>query len=274
MSDDDDDERPIERSLIDAALPALEPTSADHARVRQAVLASVAGGAVVAGLGGAHAASSAASAPALTGAAGASAGTGASAGMGALGLAWKIGLGVAAVATVAGAVSIARVDSSASEPERAPVVAPTVAPITPVPHAPVDRAPAAGAPSTESAPSIVVPPTRPAHTAARTTPPQRSSESMLEEATLIARANAAIDRHDGRAALAVLAEHARRYPEGQLREERYAGRILALCELGDVARARAEAAAFLNVFPGSAHAERIRASCGGPSTSDSSPTEP
>ena len=97
-------------------------------------------------------------------------------------------------------------------------------------------------------------------------PTDPSLDPVLDEARLIARAQEAIDRHDGRGAMALLAEHARRFPEGQLREERFATRVHALCELGETERARREATSFLDVFPVSVHAARVRASCGGPPT--------
>lgn len=246
-----DDDTPIDRSLIDAALPALESTDADKARVRRAVLGAIASSATVAG---------AASAQATTAAASTSAGSGL-----AFGLAWKVGLGIVAIGAVAGAVSLG-VGTRAPEHESAPSVAPPVPEPAHVDEAPVE-------PAAETAPAIAAPPDpvarreRPPHaTAVSTAPPTQSApevDSVLEEARLVARANAAIEAHDGVAALAILAEHARRFPEGQLREERFADRILALCETGDVERARREAASFLNVFPASLHAEAIRASCVG-----------
>ncbi len=243
-----DDDAPIDRSLIDAALPALESTDADKARVRRAVLGAIASSATVA---------SAASAQATTAAASTSAGVGLG-----FGLAWKVGLGIVAIGAVAGAVSLG-VGTHVPEHEIAPSLAPSVREPADVDEAPVEP-PAATAPAIAAPPNPVVRRERPHATAVSTTPPSASApevDSVLEEARLVARANAAIESHDGATALAILAEHARRFPEGQLREERFADRILALCETGDVERARREAASFLNVFPASLHAETIRASC-------------
>jgi hypothetical protein len=63
------------------------------------------------------------------------------------------------------------------------------------------------------------------------------------------------------AALALLDEHARRFPRGALVEERRASRILALCQLGEVAAGRAEADQFILQLPMSPFVERIRRAC-------------
>jgi outer membrane protein assembly factor BamD (BamD/ComL family) len=62
-------------------------------------------------------------------------------------------------------------------------------------------------------------------------------------------------------ALEVLDAHARAFPAGQMREDRQVLRIEALCAAGKAPQARAEVALFLRAFPGSAHAQRVRASC-------------
>jgi len=63
-------------------------------------------------------------------------------------------------------------------------------------------------------------------------------------------------------ALALLDRHARQFPRGSLSEERAAARIIALCALGRVTTARAEAAAFVRRAPASPLAERVQAACG------------
>lgn len=264
---DHDDESPIDRSLIDAALPALEASAADEARVRRAVLAAVAGGGALAGASAAKAAASGAGSLAGAGSA-----TGAASTALGAGLAWKLGLGAVALAAVVGAVALSRpsAPSAPSEPpgsvavsaapsdpaQSVPIATPTPAELATPALAPPATPPVAEAPTAARAPTHA-----PSASAAPPSSVPSSSGSVLDEARLIARANAAIERHDGAAALAILADHARQYPEGQLREERYADRILALCELGETTRARTEAATFLNVFPASAHADVIRASC-------------
>jgi hypothetical protein len=89
--------------------------------------------------------------------------------------------------------------------------------------------------------------------------PQRSA--LGDEVDLIRAAQEHL--HDGNAgaALATLAEHARRFPNGALREERQASRILALCQLGNVAAARAEADRFILEAPASPLVDRVRDAC-------------
>lgn len=277
MSGHHDDDAPIDRSLIEAALPAFDPTDDDHARVRRGVLAALAGGAVLTGAASAKAATGATTTAAST-TAGATTATTTTAAAGAsgaaltgagVGLAWKVGLGVVAIASVVGAMSMtpdAPAARGTTAPAAASLEATSAAPTrqtAPSHTTPTLAEPPAIAPI--PTPEIPSPETAPEAPRVRTVsrPAPSTEDTVLEEARLIAHANEAIDQHDGRAALALLVEHAHRFPEGQLREERYATRIRALCEMGDVARARSEAASFLNVFPASTHADRIRASCAG-----------
>lgn len=71
---------------------------------------------------------------------------------------------------------------------------------------------------------------------------------------------------DGRpaGALEVLDAHARAFPRGQMREDREVLRIEALCAAGKAPQARAEVQLFLRAFPGSARAQRVRATCAEP----------
>jgi hypothetical protein len=98
---------------------------------------------------------------------------------------------------------------------------------------------------------------------ARATPPAPSvaARSIQNELELIRTAQKHLHRGDARGALAVLSEHARRYPAGALSEEREASRVFALCGLGDAAGARRHAERFLRRAPNSPFAERVRASC-------------
>ena len=63
--------------------------------------------------------------------------------------------------------------------------------------------------------------------------------------------------------LALLDEHARRFPRGALAEDCDAERIFALCALGRDGEARSLASRFLTGHPASPHAPSVRASCGG-----------
>ena len=99
-----------------------------------------------------------------------------------------------------------------------------------------------------------------------TSPPEPAlnrdpTPDLTAELALLQRARAALDAHDFDAALRHLGEHAREFPDGQMREDRQLLRIEALCARGDAAQARAAASGFLREFPGSPHADRARNFC-------------
>lgn len=70
--------------------------------------------------------------------------------------------------------------------------------------------------------------------------PARPPSTVAEEAALLQRAMSAIDRADGRAALAACEEHARRFPAGELMVELQVARVRALILQGDDVRALEE----------------------------------
>lgn len=139
----------------------------------------------------------------------------------------------------------------------APVPPPvTVAPVVVVAAAP--PAPATVAPPTPpvvEAPPAVAPPPMPRR------PAVAAEDPMLAELRAVQTAQRALARHDGAAALRTLASLDRAQPQGNLREERDALRVLALCEAGRADDARAAAAVFLSRHPGSPQAARVRGAC-------------
>jgi hypothetical protein len=82
---------------------------------------------------------------------------------------------------------------------------------------------------------------------ARSKPVARDAYAM--ELDVLQRAQAAYVGRDLGGALALLAEHARRFPNGQLTEEREALRVQSLARSAHVAEAREVAAAFAGKFP-------------------------
>lgn len=76
--------------------------------------------------------------------------------------------------------------------------------------------------------------------------------ALSDELRLLAPAREAVARGDFRAALGAISEHARRFREGRLVEEREALRVRALAGLGNVKEARAASAEFRRRFPRSA----------------------
>ncbi|AKF05678.1 hypothetical protein [Sandaracinus amylolyticus] len=241
-------EREIDRSLIDAAREGLGPSAEERARLRRAVAATIAGGAV-AGTAVSGAAASATAAKAV-----------------AAWSAWKIVAAAALATTVVGGAAIAVIASrDAPSPRRE--VAPD-APVDPLPEvhlAPIDapEQPATEEPAPEPPAPERAAPVRaasPDRVQPRATGPAR--DALLAETALLREAHRALRAHDATRALALLDDHAARFPQGALREERAATRVLALCEAGLTAAARTEADRFLAAHPRSMHAARVRASCG------------
>ena len=96
------------------------------------------------------------------------------------------------------------------------------------------------------------PPVRAAGPSATTSsaPTSRSKgEAGREELRLLRQARSAVARNDFAAALPPLLEHARRFKDGSLAEEREALRVKALAGLGRIDEARRAAAAFGARFP-------------------------
>jgi hypothetical protein len=139
-------------------------------------------------------------------------------------------------ATAAGLVFLAALGGGAAAYELGVRAQPTVAPAPRVrPLRPALRA--------AERPADFSPPPRP-------TPPSPSrSELAREELHLIERARAAVAQDDFAAAMLPLAEHARRFKDGRLAEEREALRVTALAELGRAREAHRAIAAFERRFP-------------------------
>src|SRR5208283_4452338 len=91
----------------------------------------------------------------------------------------------------------------------------------------------------------------------------QTTGDVAAEVRLIGEAHTAIRGGDAERALALLDEHARRFPKGALGEERDAARINALCALGRTSEARDATERFLRAAPLSPHAGPLRTSCGG-----------
>lgn len=115
---------------------------------------------------------------------------------------------------------------------------------------------------------------RPAPASARSEPPAAADQApegpepeaatagtLAAELALLGRAQHALRHEEPDAALRHLAEHAQRYPDGELSEEREATRVLALCAAGDREGARRLAARFLREHPTSPLSSRVRNCC-------------
>lgn len=86
-------------------------------------------------------------------------------------------------------------------------------------------------------------------------------DSMPQEVWLLSKAVRQLNEGFPADALQTLSEHARRFPEGDLAEERLAVRIQALCALGRVTEGRAELDRLARTHPGSPYLERAPQAC-------------
>jgi hypothetical protein len=87
-------------------------------------------------------------------------------------------------------------------------------------------------------------------------------ESTLDqEMQLLKRARLAQKAGRPTEALAILAEHAKQFPNGKLSESRDVARVIALCDAGQVQASRAAAERFLAGRPNSPFANRVRTVC-------------
>lgn len=88
-----------------------------------------------------------------------------------------------------------------------------------------------------------------------------SPSTLADELALLERARIALGRGRPSDALAIVAEHARTFPRGQMLEESLSLRIIALCDAKRLTQGRGEARTFLSTHADSALAGRIRAAC-------------
>lgn len=100
---------------------------------------------------------------------------------------------------------------------------------------------------------------RPTDSDAKSSPATTPDDSLHKELRAMGRVRAALaaDRPDD--ALAALAQHAARYPDGQMTQDREALTVQALCAAGRDARAHAAAQAFLLAHPKSPYATQVSA---------------
>jgi uncharacterized protein HemY len=95
--------------------------------------------------------------------------------------------------------------------------------------------------------------------------PPVDDDTLAREVRLLAAAERAFRRGDDTRALSFLEEHATQFPNGQLKDERAAERIVVLCHAGRVEQATREGRAFLQNRGSDPLARRVALSCAGPS---------
>jgi hypothetical protein len=123
-----------------------------------------------------------------------------------------------------------------------PQALPSAQPISPRHVTPAPTLPTAAPQATVVVPQAPIP-------SKHTVRPATPTESYTAELELLHRAQAAYAGRDFTSALAVVAEHRRRFPNGRLAEEREALRVRALGGAGRTSEARAAAASFAERFP-------------------------
>jgi len=84
---------------------------------------------------------------------------------------------------------------------------------------------------------------------------------LAEELDLLGRAERMIRGNNPMVAIGLLSEMDRKFPKGQLLEERSAARAMANCQLVDEDSARLQGQAYLSTHAQSVYAERVRAIC-------------
>jgi hypothetical protein len=223
------------RDILNAGRDADGAGDLERARVRKALMAKIAAGGALTATGTAAASTTtAAAAPTAK---------------------ILVALAVAVAGGVGGAIAW-----RAQRPAPAPVVAaaPVAAPVVVPTPAPAVAPVAVEAPALRPAP--VVRRARPAASAHAEAPANR----LAEETALLAAANGELRNGDARRALGLLDDYDRRYPQGVLREEVLATRVIARCQIGLApdAAARRAANTFLTRHPASPLAPRVRSSCG------------
>jgi hypothetical protein len=250
------------KALIQRVGTADGPSPLDRTRVKRRIVAGLAGAGMVFGSGGTVAAG--APAAGVVGAVVASKVTFSSV---ALWLAAGAGLG-AVVSTPALVSAYRRTESArpvatATTPAK-PLDGVNAGPLTDSSRETRRAEQAAPEAAEESPPPAVLPRAAPP-TAVGVAPPSGTTgaASLAEETRLLHAAQRELAQKRTAAALALLDEHAVKFPRGALAQERAGARVLALCDLGRIAEARSAAAAFVRASPHSPLVPRLQASCAG-----------
>jgi hypothetical protein len=259
----DGDATDVERALLDSSLEDAPSASSRRQTLLALGLAAGAGGAL---------APTAAHAAVKIASGGKSAGT-----ITALALAKWLGTGAAVGAVTAACIATATTPGLLFRKDPPPVTAPASTPTAPVArNAPAARpaepesaeeaepAPAASAPSHAAFPSGAPAAEEPfeAESAPVAARPAAPGTDVVAEVASLDRVRGALARGDANAAVALLADHARRFPGGALQPEAVVLRVRALRDLGRMREATALAESFLAAHPGSPQAPRLRALVG------------
>ncbi len=148
---------------------------------------------------------------------------------------------------------------SSNGPVPSPAVAPVVVPEPPAQLKQTEVQVDESEPSSESEPSTPTPVPAPIHAAkARSSKPVGEAQAYAMELLLLQPALEAVARRDFATSLSAISAHQRRFPAGQLAEEREGLRVKALLGLGRIPEAMHAGALFRERFPHSALLGQIR----------------
>lgn len=139
-------------------------------------------------------------------------------------------------------------------------------------HPPRTSPPQQGSdPRPATVPAVVSEPGSPASPAAHPTrtarrsdprePKSTRTDRLSREVGLLEAIRGALDHGEGEGALRLLAQHAERFPNGQLVTEHAAYRAVALCTVGRTAQGRGEARLFVRRHPQALLVGRLREAC-------------
>ncbi len=227
---------PEAQALLNRGRDALSPSAASKERVLSAIDASLASGAGVAGVS--------------------AFGTG------------KLWLVLTLVAGIGGGFLVFRNRADAPQQPSQPVAsaeqappAPAFEPVAPDPEpATAGIAEASEPPVAAQEPAVVPKPNAvPRRSKKNTKKPASSSNGLLAESKLIADAQSALRKKDYTQARKLLSQHEKEFPRGTLRPERQAALAMANCLDGNGGKAIARR--FLDAYPNSPLAPRVRTSC-------------
>ncbi|MDO9020934.1 MAG: hypothetical protein Q8S73_00400 [Deltaproteobacteria bacterium] len=262
------DLNPDLQSLVDAARAADVPRPDDRERIRRGLAAQLGAAALLASTTATGSASAAGATSAVAVATVATTATSLSTKLAVVALIVAGGAGTAVLTRAANAPRAAAVTAHPAPADR-----PQVAPL---PEAPIVRASVAPA-SVGTVPEALHPVAAPARVAPRAPRahvgpgPGRPAPAwpLIEEVALLREAQRALQSGGTVRALDLIERHASRYPDGAMREERLALRVVALCDAGRRSEARAAADRFVREAPRSVFVARVRSSCAEADTDDS-----
>jgi hypothetical protein len=177
--------------------------------------------------------------------------------------AWAIAA-VAVASAGSGAYLLSRGDADEHRALTAPPVAhpPPSAPLFTAPAVASAPAPTRTEPGSQPSPPPAQPHRERVSTAAPAAPSAALEPSRLARETAALRAaNEALRSGAAGRSLLLLDEFAKQFPNGMLAQEALATRVSALCELGRVSEARTLGTRFVQRYPRSPVAARVRGSC-------------